>query len=190
MKFLFPSLFLCAFLSAGALDHFHKGSFLYVQGKMEEAKASVTQGLREYPANQKLERLKERIEEAIESQKKEDQKQDQKKDDQPKDSKKNEDESSQDENQEQSAEGQNSSEGNSSSTSTEDQESQSSAGANSSASQEGEEQRPPEAPTAQERNLDTTALSPAEVERLLEQFEEENANPNKKYRGKPLEKDW
>ena len=195
MKVLFHLLFLCAFLNAGALDFFHKGSFLYVQGKMEEAKASVMQGLREYPANQKLERLKERIEEAIESQKQQDQKQDQNKDgekenDQKKDSKQNQEESSQDENQEQSGENQNSSGEQSSSESSEEQASPSSAGANSSTSQEGEEQRPPEAPTAQERNLDTTALSPAEVERLLEQFDEENANPNKKYRGKPLEKDW
>ena len=123
------------------------------------------------------------------------QKQDQNKDgekenDQKKDSKQNQEESSQDENQEQSGENQNSSGEQSSSGSSEEQASPSSAGANSSTSQEGEEQRPPEAPTAQERNLDTTALSPAEVERLLEQFDEENANPNKKYRGKPLEKDW
>lgn len=200
--------------SAG--DYYSDAAFQYIEKRLPTAEITCNEGLQNYPNDQKLQMLLDRIKEAKDEQKNENKKNDPKNDqnqnqDQNKDNQdKDQNQQNQDQqNQEQQNQDQNSGESSSSADNQENQDQQNGGGQSSSSeagssdsnggadqqSQQPENQQSSDSQGNNDQQPDETPalLSPEEASQLLKDFDEQNGErkPWKPIRGqKRPERDW
>jgi len=181
--------------AASADDFYHNASYMYIEGKMDRALLETEAGLKQFPGDQKLQMLKERIEEVKESQQDKQQQQNKQNQDQQDQKEKQEKDSNQkgeenqDQEQEQGEEKEQQEE-------KEEQDQQDST-QNQDPEQPEESEEDPEdqkqQDTLEQMEAQEQTITPEQAKELLENFNEKaNERPKWKPSGKNArpQKDW